>query len=143
VTFKRIVTGAEVELSVPGEQLLSWNTLNTIKGWFAEDPESTRIVVLFYEPFLFDPREVTTGAELIDSWLAKQSSHKGPKLVASMFFHLAYGGGVEVQRDSTLTLLTGFVRVNGLNVGKSTEDIIPPVPMPRITIASNGHITFE
>lgn len=143
VTFERITIGEEVGLSVPGERSLSHRTLKKITRWFAEDPQFTRVVVLFNEPFLFDPNEVTTGAESVDGWLAAQSSHEDPKLVASMFFELANGGSVELQKGSAFTILTGFVRVNGINAGESVEDIIPPVPMPRITIASNGFITFE
>jgi len=143
VTFERITIGEEVVLSVPGERPLSRRTLNKVVRWFAEDPEFTRVVVLFNEPFLFDPSEVTTGDELVDSWLATQSSHEDAKHVASMSFRLANGGSVELQKGPAFTILTGFVHVNGINSGESVEDIIPPVPMPRITIASNGFITFE
>jgi hypothetical protein len=138
LTFSRITTSEEIELSVPGGQTLPRRAINTIKYWFAEDPEFTRAVVLFNEPFLFDPNEVTTGAQPVDIALIRQGASAEPKLTASMVFRIAPGATVEV-KHSMLVISTGLVHVNG----EDAEDIISPVPMPRITIASNGHITFE
>jgi len=138
VTFNRIATGEEVELSVPGEQALPLKTLRTIRDWFKKDPEHTSVVVLFNKAFMFNPNEVTTGSKSLDDQLIEDSSYGAATVIASMSFQAANKAKVTL-KGSAITLSTGWVHVNG----QFTPDIIPAVPMPTITIASNGFITFK